>query len=87
MAKLKKQKGHSILDTILCKIFTFSLTVLPSVRLHFQDRGRCAHRFLNVCGGAFQGEEGRAPQLAVHVLDDWRDLCVSYGVGHHTTLR
>ena len=70
-----------------CKIFTFSPNVFPSVCLHLQDRGRCAHRFLNVCGGAFQGEEGRAPQLAVHVLDDRRDLRVSHGVGHHTPLR
>lgn len=51
-----------------------------------QDRRCRAHRLLLLCGGVVQGEARRTPQLAVHVLDDWRDLCLSYGLGHHPTL-
>lgn len=51
-----------------------------------QDWRSSAHRLLLLCGGAGTREEGRAPQLALHVLDDWRDLRLSYGLGHHPTL-
>lgn len=52
-----------------------------------QDRRCCAHCFLLLCRGAVQGEERRAPQLVVHVLDDRRDLCIGHGLGHYTALR
>ncbi|KAM7368668.1 hypothetical protein PAMP_012981 [Pampus punctatissimus] len=41
---------------------------------------------LILCGGVGSGEERRASELALHVLDDRRNLRFSDGLGHHPTL-
>lgn len=53
---------------------------------NLQDRRSCTHSFLILCGGVGSREERRASELAVHVLDDRRNLRLSHGMGHHPTL-
>lgn len=55
-------------------------------RLYLQDRWSSTDSILILCGGVGSREERRASELAVHVLDDWRNLCLSHGLGYHPAL-
>lgn len=55
-------------------------------KLYLQDRWSSTDSILILCGGVGSREERRASELAVHVLDDWRNLCLSHGLGYHPTL-
>ncbi|TKS84941.1 Synaptic vesicle glycoprotein 2C [Collichthys lucidus] len=61
--------------------------VANCTKLYLQDRWSSADSVLVLCGGVGSGEERRASELAVHVLDDRRDLRLGHGLGHHPTLR
>lgn len=52
-----------------------------------QDWRSGADSVLVLRGGAGSGEERRASELAVHVLDDRRNLRLGHGLGHHPALR
>lgn len=56
-------------------------------KLYLQDRWSRANSILVLCGGVGSREERRASELALYVLDDWRDLRLGHGLGHHPTLR
>lgn len=55
--------------------------------LCLQDWWSGADSVLVLRGGVGPGEERRASELAVHVLDDRRHLRLGHGLGHHPTLR